>query len=333
MTKEKAQLAGVKVETVSTSDFSEVITVGGHLLAAANDEVALTANVAGMVSMPRAITEGMKVHKGMTLFHISAEKIAEGDPAQKAKVHFLAAKEEYERAEKLLKDKLITLTEYNNAKERYETARIAYEATAEQQKGAGIAVKAPIDGYVRSCNVRPGDYVTVGKLMADIVRNNRLYLQADVPLRHHKKLSSVESAKFTTEYGKEVYDTKSLNGRVRSYGRSATEDAAYLPITFELDYDVALVPGAFATVHLVCGTKSNIIALPTGAITEEEGLYFAYIQEGNEHYSKREVKLGACDGERVEICSGLKPGEKVVTEGAIHVKLASISHSIPGHKH
>ena len=333
MTKEKAKSAGVKVEVVSTSDFNEVITVGGHLLAAANDEAAVTANVAGIVSMPRAITEGMKVHKGMTLFHISAEKVSDGDPAQKAQVAYLAAQEEYERAERLVKEKLVTLSEFNSIKERYETARIAYEATAEHRKGQGIAVKAPIDGYVRACNVRPGDYVNVGSLLADIVRNNRLYLQADVPLRYHRQLAQVESAKFITEYSQEVFDTKQLNGLVRSFGRTATEDAAFLPITFEVDYNAALIPGAFAKVHLVCGTKNNVIALPVTAITEEEGLYFAYVEEGKEHYSKREVKPGSSDGERVEICSGLQPGEKVVTEGAIHVKLASISHSIPGHKH
>ena len=50
-------------------------------------------------------------------------------------------------------------------------------------------------------------------------------------------------------------------------------------------------------------------------------------------YQKREVKTGADDGARVEILSGLKEGEKLVTQGAIHVKLASASNAIPAHTH
>lgn len=39
------------------------------------------------------------------------------------------------------------------------------------------------------------------------------------------------------------------------------------------------------------------------------------------------------DGERVEILSGINPGDKVVTEGAVHVRLAAAGKSIPGHTH
>ena len=41
----------------------------------------------------------------------------------------------------------------------------------------------------------------------------------------------------------------------------------------------------------------------------------------------------AGNGERIEITDGLKPGETVVTKGAIHVKLASASNAIPAHTH
>ena len=45
------------------------------------------------------------------------------------------------------------------------------------------------------------------------------------------------------------------------------------------------------------------------------------------------MKLGESDGTRVEILSGLKSGEKVVIQGAIHVKLAASTMEIPGHSH
>jgi multidrug efflux pump subunit AcrA (membrane-fusion protein) len=51
-------------------------------------------------------------------------------------------------------------------------------------------------------------------------------------------------------------------------------------------------------------------------------------------YKKQEVTVGANDGINTEILSGIKTGDKVVSKGAYHVKLASASSAIPhGHEH
>lgn len=59
--------------------------------------------------------------------------------------------------------------------------------------------------------------------------------------------------------------------------------------------------------------------------------YFIRLDE--EGYKKQEVKLGANNGAEVQILSGLKPGDTVVTQGAYQVKLASASNAIPAHTH
>ena len=76
--------------------------------------------------------------------------------------------------------------------------------------------------------------------------------------------------------------------------------------------------------------------MPSAAITEEQGLYFVYVAEPDEPgvFVKREVTIGRDNGERIEITSGVKSGETVVTHGAMQVKLASMSGSVPeGHSH
>ena len=94
-----------------------------------------------------------------------------------------------------------------------------------------------------------------------------------------------------------------------------------------------IIPGSFAEVYLLTNKRTSVISLPVSAITEEQGLNFVYIRQDADCYTKREVKLGESDGERVEICSGLKAGENVVTRGAVHIKLASASNAIPAHTH
>ena len=333
MSTEKARNAGVKTCEAKKGAFHTVVPTSGHIIAAQGDEASVVANISGVVSMPRPITEGMRVSKGAVLFTLSADNLQDGDPVRKAKIAYETAKDEYERAQKLLADQLVTQSAFNAIKEKYETTRIAYEAVSSGNGRKGVVVKSPIDGYVRNCTVRPGDYVSTGQLMADIAKNNRLYLQADLPLRHYKSMGSIKSANFSTDYSDEVFSTDNLNGKLLSYGKNVSEESAFIPVTFEIDYRSDLIAGSFAKVYLVTNEKSDAITLPLTAITEEQGLNFVYIQDDSTCYHKQEVRLGTNDGKRVEILSGLTGGETVVTEGAIHVRLASASNSIPGHSH
>ena len=77
----------------------------------------------------------------------------------------------------------------------------------------------------------------------------------------------------------------------------------------------------------------NVISLPRTALTEEQGLFFVYLQLDEEGYKKQEVTLGADNGQSVQILTGVKAGDPVVVSGAYQVKLASASNAIPAHSH
>jgi multidrug efflux pump subunit AcrA (membrane-fusion protein) len=76
-----------------------------------------------------------------------------------------------------------------------------------------------------------------------------------------------------------------------------------------------------------------VLSVPHTALTEEQGIYFVYVQLDEECYERREVKLGLDNGRDVQILSGVHAGERIVTQGAYHVRLASVSKAIPGHSH
>lgn len=333
LSKEKAAAAGVKAEVIQPGIFYNVITTSGHILAAQGDETVVTANVAGIVSFDRPVTEGMQVSKNGTLFTLVSEHLQDGDPVKRARIAYETAKEELERAEKLVGQKIVSQKDFNSIKERYENARIAYEALAPNAGQEGVAIKAPIGGYLKSCLVKEGDYVSVGQPVASITQNRKLYLRADVSERYYGVLSTIRSANFKPSYSEETFSLKELDGRLLSYGKATDDAAYYIPVTFEFANRGNIVPGAFAEVYLLSAERQNVISLPVSAITEEQGLNFVYIQLDETCYKKQEVILGCTDGNRVEITSGLKGGESVVTQGAIHVKLASASNAIPAHSH
>lgn len=330
---EKAKAAGVEAETVRAGSFRNVIHTSGQVLAAQGEEATVVAASSGVVSFSRKVAEGMQVGKGTELLSVSAAHIQDGDPVQKAKVAYEKAKEEYERAQKLVSSQIVSQKDFAALREAYENARLTYEALKPSKSGKGVSVKSPISGFIKACLVKEGDYVTVGQPLMTVTQTRRLVLKAEVSERYYAQLSQVVSANFQTPYNNKVYSLENLGGKLLSFGKSSGDTSYYVPVTFEFDNRGDMVPGSFVEVYLLSGERSGVLSLPLSALTEEQGVYFVYLKLDEECYKKQEVKLGTSDGSRVEILSGIKDGDTVVTRGAIHVKLASASNAISAHTH
>jgi RND family efflux transporter MFP subunit len=334
-TKLQAEAVGLQTETVIPAAFSQVIKTSGQIQAAQGDEVTVVATSNGIVSFAtQSITEGAAVRAGETLVYISAKKLLEGDPAAKAKIDYETALKDFQRAESLIKDKIISVKEYDQTRLRYETAKNIYEAQAADVTASGVRVAVPMTGYVKSRLVSEGEYVSVGQPIAVISQNKKLQLRAEVSEIYFKSLKGIKSANFRPAYGDSVYKLDSLNGRLISVGKASGGQSFFIPVTFEFDNVGDIIPGAFAEVYLLSTPQSNVISVPASAITEEQSLHFVYLQLDDEGYKKQEVRLGQSDGTRVQILTGLNKGDKVVTRGVYQVKLAAISSVMPeGHTH
>ena len=330
---EKAEAAGIVVEAVRPAAFREVIATSGQVLPVQGSERTLVANVAGVVSFPRPLVEGMAVQAQAPLLTLSSAHLQDGDPAERARIAYETAKTEYERAQRLVDDRIVSQKDFNTIRERYENARLAYEALLPSGNGQGVAVRAAESGYVKACLVKEGDYVTVGQPLVTLVRNDRLYLRADVPERYYSRLADVSTAHFRTSDSDTVYRLDDWHGRLLAYGQATGGGSYYVPVTFELDNPGNVLPGAYAEVFLLGRERAEVISVPRSALTEEQGVHFVYLQLDASCYRKQAVTLGATDGQRVEIRSGLQGSERLVTRGAIHVKLASASNAIPAHTH
>ena len=331
---EQAQAAGVEVSIIQPQTFRQVIPTSGQILAAQGDERMAVAPVSGVVSFRGRVTEGMTVSAGSPLLTLSSRHMAEGDPVQKARVNYETAKQEYERMKALVESRIVSEKAFAQARQTYENARISYEAVARNHTPEGQTVSAPIGGYVKSLLVKEGDFVQMGQPLVSITQNRKLFLRADISERYYADLPHITSAHFGTPYNDQVYSLDDLNGRFLSYGKATGGDNGYyIPVTFEFDNAGNIVPGALVEVYLLGTERSGVLTLPLSALTEEQGMYFVYLQEDKEVYRKQEVRIGADDGQRVEILAGLKAGDRVVTRGAMHVKLASASNAIPAHTH
>lgn len=329
----KAQAAGVKVATIEPTTFHAVIHTNGQVLAAQGEESTVVAPMAGVVTFKSRLTEGMSIGKGSTLLTLSASRLAEGDPVEKARVNYETARQAFERAERLVNDQIISRKAYEEARQAYETARIAYEGMSAHQTQGGQQVTSPLAGYVKSLLVREGDYVEVGQPLALITQNRKLFLRADVSESYYRQLSTLRTAHFRPAADQQTYALSELNGRLLSYGKSSGATSHYLPVTFEFDNRGDIMPGAFSEVWLISSPIEGALTLPKTALVEEQGSYFVFIQLDEEGYRKQLVTIGGNDGRQIQILSGVKAGQRIVVEGAQQVKLAATSNAIPAHSH
>ena len=333
----KAQAAKTtfEVREIQPASFNQVVKTTGQVLAAPGDEAVIVATSNGVVSFSsNKLTEGTKVQKGQSLFQISSKDIAEGDYYTKVKATYEAAKASYDRAEALVKDKIISQKEFESTKLEFENAKTAYDAVSNNKTAKGVSVNAPINGHMKNILVKEGEYITVGQPLATVSQNQRLVLRAEVSQRYYNAMQSVKSANFKTPYDNKVYSLEDLNGRLLSFGKTSNENSFFIPVSFEFDNKGEVIPGSFVEVYLISAPIENTLSIPVSALTNEMGIHYVYVQIDEEGYRKQEVALGANNGKEVQIIKGLHPGDRVVTKGAYQVKMASASGAIPhGHSH
>lgn len=329
---ERQKTFGITTEAVTAGDFAEVIHTSGQILSAMGDEMTVVAKTSGIISFGR-LTEGSAVGKGSLIATISSKELGGGDQLAKAKAAFEAARKEYERDLLLSKDNIVSESHLDQSRLAYEQAKAEYDALASgTTKDGNVSVTSPLGGFIKKLSVSQGDYVETGTPIAVVSQNRRLRLRADVSEKYYGLVSGIKDANFSTSYSDETYNLKALNGRLVGYGKASDGDY-YIPVTFEFDNKGDLIAGSYVNVYLKSSSSSRAISVPVGAVVEDQGVYYVFVQNDETGFLKREVKLGQSDGQRVLIKSGLNEGDVVVATGAIQVKLASVTAVPAGHTH
>lgn len=331
---EKAAAVGLETETIVAAPFEEAVKVSGRLATPTNKVQSVVAAMSGVIKLQRALNEGSAVRRGEVLAHISISGMAATDPVETARIQYETARKEYERAQGLVDNQIVSAQEMEQITLRYQTAKTQYEALQGKKADDGcIEIKAPQDGYVSGLSFGNGDYVEAGQALFSVSQTQHLLLQVDVPERYWSRLGSIHGANFVPAYSETTYRLADLNGRLLSVGRTSDTQTGYVPVVFSFDNKAGLVSGAYADVYLLLSDRQQALSVPLSAVTEEQGLHYIYVRLDEDCYMKREVTLGQSNGERVLVRSGLQSGETVVTKAALQVKLAGSATVIPGHTH
>jgi len=330
----KVEFANVPVKKQA---FSNIIKTSGQILSAPGDEIIVTAKANGIVLFTGNKTIiGSEVNSETALFTITGGDLAEGNidaNYKEAKANYEKEKADYDRAKELVKDKIVSEKYFQDTKLKFENAQTLFGIIAKNYSANGQIVTSAINGFVKNVFVTERQFVEAGTPLATISKNKKLILQVNVSQKHFNNLATITSANFKTTDNEKIYSTQELNGKVISYGKSASANSPFIPVTFEIDNTGDIISGSVAEVYLKSFPIPDAMVIPVSSLIEEQGNFFVYVQTEGESFQKREVKLGASDGLKVQVLSGVAEGERIVTKGAYQIKLSTASGTLPAHGH
>ena len=210
-------------------------------------------------------------------------------------------------------------------------AKVVFDNLNKNLDSSGQSVTTPINGFVKQLFVQNGQYVEAGQPIITISQNETLLLRAEVRQKYASILGAVNSANIRTLYNNQTYSLEQLSGKILSFGKSTNNDNYLVPVSLQIENNGDFVSGSFVELFLKTLTNTQALTIPNSALLEEQGIFFVFVQITPELFEKREVKTGATDGLKTEIIKGLIHHERVVSKGAILIKLAQVTGTLDAH--
>lgn len=313
-------------------------------------QTVVAAQVSGAV-VELAVKAGDRVQAGQLLLRIDARTADQSAAASDAQV--LAARaalevatREYGRQQQLYQQKYISQAALERAESEFKATRaqvaaqVAQAGAARTQTGLHT-VRAPYAGVVAEVPVQLGDMALPGRALLTLYDPSALRVTAAVPQSVAQSVwlgaaSAAQATGVAGDSGKAGHSASSEAVRVELPGLSAaqqwpqptrvqrlpTVDAATHTQQVRADLPAGLsgaAPGMFARLWLpVAGTGASAagqrVTVPLQSIVRRAEMTGVYVQGEGGKPLLRQVRLGRVDGDRVEVLTGVAPGEQVIAD-------------------
>ena len=324
-----------EVVEVITEPLYQIIRTSAQVVPSQEGEKILTATTSGIINFEnKDIVKGLDVKAGQTLFSIDNSNMADDNLStrrQEIEAEYQKAKANYERKQALAEDKIISESEMLDAETNYLVAKKHYDNMSQNFPQGKTLHRASITGSINEILVSNNSYVEAGQAIMTLAQNDRLYVRADLQSKYYPVLKDIKTANIKTLNDGRVYSLEDLSGRVLSYGKTTDISNPLIPVTFEIKNNGIIIPGSFVEIFITAESDKMGIMLPNSAIVEEMGIYCVFVQTCIDSFEKRIITKGVTDGQHTQILNGVKAGERVVSKGAVNVKLAQGSAALDPH--
>ncbi|HLO46404.1 MAG TPA: efflux RND transporter periplasmic adaptor subunit [Leadbetterella sp.] len=249
------------------------------------------------------------------------------------------AKDAYERNKKLIKDNVISESDFQKSKREYERQvnqrNIEVESQKYQEENSNLqikqlegtlqrtqknvelwretlenlVVKAPVSGLLSSIDVEVGSNISQGQNIGQIDDLDGFKMRSDIDEHYISRIFPGLKGSFEFNGKSHEIDIIKVYPEVKN-GRFAVD------MTFTGKSPEGIRRGQSSPVRLELGKAEKAVLIPVGGFFSDTGGNWIYVVDASGKKAvKRNISLGRKNPEFFEVLSGLKAGERVITSG------------------
>lgn len=325
--------AQIQVADVVSFELSDTLRVAGQI---DFDEQALTrigASVTGRVTQIHAQL-GNVVNKGDTLALINSSELSGSQLAYlKARSEKELHRRNVERAKTLFDADVISAAELQRRENEYEIASAETRAAQDQLRVLGVSAKsierlastgtidsvagvvATIKGVVVERKIAAGQVVQPSDVLFAVADLSRVWAVAQVPEQQISQVKVGQSVSIEVP----ALANEKLVGKLIYVGQTVNPDTRTVLVRTELDNSSGRLKPSMLASMLIESAPVPRVVVPITAVVRQDEVDHVFVEESNSYFRLIPVKLAAeQNGQRV-VLEGLKPGMRIVSEGAFHL--------------
>lgn len=305
-----AMVATVVAAEVKRESIAETLAVVGSL--AANEFIEVKSETDGTIA-EILFNEGQPVKKGDLLIRLDESKFAAG--VAEAEANLKLSRTTFERNQQLLRDKLVSQQEFDQAASLYQANLATLELRKRQLQDARIY--APFAGLVGARSLSPGQVISKNTTLTWLVDLETVKAEFNVPERFLSQVKLGQSIELTVA----AYRKQKFRGEV--YFLAPQVDAATRTLLMKAripNPEHILKPGMFANLDLTLTLRDEAIVIPESALMMMGDRTSVYVVAPDNTAQVRPVVVGLRTPNQLEILKGLQAGETVVVEGVQKVR-------------
>lgn len=340
LTPAQIDAAGIRVAPVTAGTIGKSVNVPGRIVPDENRMAQVTPKITGTVTSVKK-NLGDTVQKGDVLAEIESREMADAAAEYQAAVKSEELTRSMLSREKTLWERKITAEqEYLNARNAHQEAAIKTDLARQKLRALGYddaALKrglsrfhilaAPVSGRIIDRNITPGAFADTGKAAFTVADLSVVWVDIALPPGDIAAVREGQPARI-------VNGTVDIDGKVIFISPAINPDTGAAKAIIEIpNTDGSWRPGLFVTAAIATGNaeSANALTVPRDAIQTIEGKPSVFVRT-DEGFMTRPVTTGRSDGTRIEIISGVAPGETIAVTGTFTIK-AELGKSEAEHVH
>lgn len=302
----------VAITPIQPGAFEHFIEIQGTVDATNISYVAPPNGVGGVVKA-LYVTQGQHVNKGQVLARLDDQLIRQ--QIEPLRVQLNAANDTYKRTKNLYDQGIGTYQNVLNAKTQVET--LQGNINTLQKQAALMTVTAPQSGVADVVNVRVGETfagVTAQGPQIRIVNTGSLKIKANIPENYLDRVKAGNAIEVVLP----DENNRIVNATVTVVGKIIDPSTRTFYIEAKLPAGSNLKPNQVAKVHIKDYGNASAITIPVNTLQSDENGKFVMVavKEGDKLVArKRAVITGELYNDKLEVKSGLQPGDQLITEG------------------